>query len=227
VHKKRIRHSSLDKPLTIEEIHEIGLDRQIINEIQDDLFMYNEQNDLSQCSYLTDRPSDLSILKDIHATVTTEDASHYRALSELTHVVPCMQNVRLSDVLKLREGDGAAFARYRNSITTALQNSEFIEPNDYRDFYRSEIQPGIDSVENAINSARKSLLRDALFLGASLSISCAGLIVPELAPVAPTVGAVTGSVTAADLARSHFGKRDAAKTMNYYFLWRLGKSTNR
>lgn len=210
--------------LDFESMREIGLAQQIFQEINDDLSMYNEQNIEAQCSYLTDRPSDLTVLKGMSDSVSFEDISHYRILSQLTHSIPYLANISTEKILKLRKEEGDAFDNYRSSITKAMKSVKLVTANDYRDFYRDEIQCGINNIQHAVKNAKNTYMSDALLMAGSICISVAQLgIPPELAPVASLASGALGAATVTDIIRKHRENINGTKAMGYYFLWKLNE----
>lgn len=83
-----------------------------------------------------------------------EDISHYRILSQLTHSIPYLANISTEKILKLRKEEGDAFDNYRSSITKAMKSVKLVTANDYRDFYRDEIQCGINNIQHAVKNAK-------------------------------------------------------------------------
>ena len=66
--------------------------------------------------------------------------------------------------------------------------------NDYRDFYRDEIQCGINNIQHAVKNAKNTYMSDALLMAGSICISVAQLgIPPELAPVASLASGALGA----------------------------------
>lgn len=96
--------------------------------------------------------------------------------------------------------------------------------NDYRDFYRDEIQCGINNIQHAVKNAKNTYMSDALLMAGSICISVAQLgIPPELAPVASLASGALGAATVTDIIRKHRENINGTKAMGYYFLWKLNE----
>jgi hypothetical protein len=177
-------------------------------------------------SYLTDRELDFEAISDFE-----DQASHGKRKAMLTglqHALPSLTDVPLSKIVKLRKTEPEAFAVYRDSLRTILDElstDSAITVSRVKQAVSDCVQPEINKIKRTIRENRKtlwtSLKEDVLFGG--LIASC-GLYAGH---ISPTCGAVMAAVGGAEFARKALvtankicKEPEEIRKSNYYFLWR-------
>lgn len=218
---------------------EVQLSRQVVEEMQLDIQMAERvfQNITfelvaAQClntSFVTERPIEIEVLNDL----TTDDKiqTRNRAIRDnLTCLVPFINNISASDVLKLRNSEQEAFIRFRQALNKAIDESlssvEQFGPNEARQVYQDIIRPELANVDSKIKAGRKSLFRNtAIEVGAwSAAIGFglyAGIVPAALVPAASALGLTK---VVADLGKGILKRirpELEIKNTDMYFLWKV------
>ncbi len=185
--------------------------------------------------------------KTIGSSFLTEDSVHIDLMNSLnpendirrknslaqkylTSTVPFVEDVKLKDLMKLRENEGDAFLIYKQALDQAMtelkdSNSNF-KAKDAKELYSDVIAPSIAKMNQRVKTARKTLLqetyRPALGLVGSISFGLlSGIIPSETAAIASAVGATS---CGADMLKKIMTLGDSEKAIQnepFYFLWKV------
>lgn len=218
---------------------EVQLSRQVVEEMQLDIQMTDRvfQNVVfelvsAQClntSFVTERQIEVALLNDI--TPDNKIQMRNRAIRDnLTCLVPFIDDVSATDVLKLRNSEQEAFIRFRQALNKAVDES--LSPGrqfgsaEARQVYQDIIRPELANLDSKIKVGRKSLFRDtAIEVGAWSAAIGFGLytgIVP--AALVPAASALGLTKVVADLGKGILKRirpESEIKDADMYFIWKV------
>lgn len=183
-------------------------------------------------SFLTDNDMHINFLNSLHSN--KETIKHNRiAEKHLTSIVPFINDVKLKDILKLRNREEESFLLYRKALNEAIKNfsssSGVITEKEAKDLYADIIAPSIAQLNIKVKQAKKDLIvntyRPAIGVVGVISFGLlAGLFPPDMSEIIKALGlfkvggdAVTNLMALGD-------KETQIKTDQFYFLWKLKKT---
>jgi len=146
--------------------------------------------------------------------------------SPFSHVVPIIDTVPVSKILKLREAEAPAFELYRQSVSKSLEqakgNSDALQCQIFYDI----VKPELVRLENSIRRSRKLLLKsaaqDLIFAAGSVAIGLFGhFLPPELRVGLGGFGGVHYTHRLMQSMTKLLGDPTEAIHNRYYFLWKL------
>jgi len=182
-------------------------------------------------SFLTDNPLDISFLKTISDRPQL-DKRNQLALKHLSSIVPFVGDVRVPDLLKLRNREEEAFLNYRKALNEAITefksaDSDFTE-KQAREIYSDLIEPRLASLDKRVKVAKKDLLkksiRSIVAVAGVISFGLySGFISGETAELIKTLGLAKIAYDVVEKSIPIGEARSAIKSDDLYFLWKAKK----
>lgn len=180
-------------------------------------------------SLLTSRPFYTSFLNAISDTPEIEKRNSI-ASRHLASIVPFVEDVKLEELLKLREREALAFDNYRRALNDAISNftsskTTFTE-RDAKTLYSDVIAPGLSSLERRVKEGKRHLrtqpIRSTFALFGVIAFGVyTGFVPTEMIEIAKLLGLAKVSM---DIQKEVLALKDAEKTIrneDLYFLWRV------
>jgi hypothetical protein len=143
--------------------------------------------------------------------------------------LPTLNNLPLSELLKIRQDEWVYFDRFRQSLKEAIRqrvSSDAASPAVVAEqIYEDVIEPGLNDVTRRLDVVQKALDRKL-----ATGIAIGGLIT--------TVGVITGAPliigagiaamgSSVPVAQKYFDDKGSIELADMYFLWRLEQRANR
>lgn len=188
-------------------------------------------SEILKTSFLTDNPLDISFLKTISNNPDI-DARNNIAFEHLSSMVPFVGDIRIPDLLKLRNREEEAFLNYRKALNKAVgeftsRDAAFTK-KQAREIYSDVIEPRLAALDQRVKVAKKDLLKKGIRSVATVAgvISFglySGFFSAETAELIKNLGLAKIVYDAAQTAIPIGEAKSAIKTDDLYFLWKAKK----
>ncbi len=152
------------------------------------------------------------------------------ALNHLSSIVPFVEDVPMKNLLKLRRREKEAFISYRKALNVAIDNfggiADTFTERDAKELHADVINPKLIDLERKVKAAKRDLIKkpfrslSSVVGGISFGL-LTGLITPDIAAIAKTIGLVKFGSDTIMQAIALGDKEDAIKSDHFYFLWKL------
>jgi hypothetical protein len=185
--------------------------------------------------FLTEKDLHISFLNSLHEFPMVQQQNAIAA-KYLASIVPFIEDVNLTDIIKVRNREEEAFINYRHALSSAI--GEFVKPGEQftikeaRALHADIIAPSLASLNIRVKQAKKDLVRKPLrsLAGVVGSISfgmLTGLIKPDVAAIATAIGLVAfGRKFIGDVMALGDGE-DKVANEHLYFLWKIKKKARK
>lgn len=207
-------------PDVVKELHILYM---IFDPISDDLMLQNVWVDMYNLSYLTNREIDVNVLNAIHLEDNRLISNNIT--ESLTHLLPTVQNVDISNILELRMKEGESFKVYRDTVTSVLNNVS-TDPVSLKLAYRDLIEPEINKINLTIRNSKrnifKSLKNKVLFYSGAMTIGLYGnLFSFDVGKVLAGLGGLKFAYDIFEQVDGLFTEPSSVRDNKFYFLWKL------
>jgi hypothetical protein len=185
-------------------------------------------------SFLTNKSLHISFLQSLSNNQDIERRNSI-ACRYLSSMVPFVEDVAITDLIKLRKREEDAFIRYRHALNQAID--EFREGNafterDAKTLYSDVIAPRLSSLEQGIKDAKRDLVRKPLTsVGALVGVISFGMytgfLPSEVIAMAKALGL---SKFAYDVLEKALSLKDTEKNIrseDLYFLWKVRRTAQK
>jgi hypothetical protein len=180
-------------------------------------------------NFVTENDTHISFLNSLHFDSNIVSKNRI-AEKYLSSIVPFLNDLRITDIIKVREREQDAFLLYRKALNQATRDfsnsgSRFTI-RDAQALYGDVIAPDLAALNKKVQKAKRDLLRkpfrSATALTGVISFGLlTGLISPDISAIATTIGLVKfGS----DLVKDVMALGDAEESIKnqpFYFLWKV------
>jgi hypothetical protein len=195
----------------------------MVNRVVDDILQQDIFSRGHDLRYLTDREVDFDALR----AVTSPDLDTLsRAVSEgLTHSLPTLKQLSISQLLKLRDSEGEAFTVYRDAVAKVLREIGPSDARRVRQAFNDVILPELNRIDSVVKNAQRRLRRSAmsdLLLGAGVvSVGLfSGFLTPDVGKLLAGLGGTNFGVKALQRLNELGREPDSISDSSFYFLWR-------
>jgi hypothetical protein len=184
-------------------------------------------------SFLSDNPSTISYLQSMTDNVEIEQRN---LISEkyLTTIIPFINDVPLSEMIKLRERELDSIFRFRSALNKAI--GEYSQRNNQfniliaKQLYSDIIEPDLIKMERSLENAKRDLIKitGLKILGTTAALAFgiySGLLTENLLEVAKTLGlfGLVSEITQKAVSLNNIDK--VIRNENYFFLLKLKQSS--
>lgn len=185
-------------------------------------------------SFLTNKSLHISFLQSISNNQDIEQRNSI-AYKHLSSIVPFVEDVAITDLIKLRKREEEAFIRYRHALNEAIdefrEGSTFTE-RDAKTLYSDVIAPRLSSLEQGIKDAKRDMVRKPLTsIGALVGVISFGMYTGFLPTEVIAMAKALGfSKFAYDVLEKALSLKDTEKNIrseDLYFLWKVRRTTQR
>lgn len=221
--------------LSKKAIQDMEIDVQLADEVFRNAYFSLSTAHCLNTSFVTERELDISFINSI--TPDKEiDRRNAIIKKHLTCLVPFIDNIKTSDILKIRKEEGEAFLRFRGALNIAINESlkqkEKFTENTAREIYQDVIRPELANLEKKAQKARKSIIKDISTKIVSWGIAAigigiwAGIPSSGKAEIARSLGllAVLQSLTEGIIKGTN--TENSVEQSDMYFLWKVKKKSN-
>lgn len=158
------------------------------------------------------------------------------AMRYLTSIVPFVEDVEISELIKLRERENLSFTAYRAALNNAIDEFKssraMFNERDARALYADVIAPRLSSLEHRVKDARRHLrvqpIRTTIALAGVIAFGLyTGFIPTEMVEIAKLLG--LGKI-AMDIQKEVMALKDAERDVrneDLYFLWKVQRKAKR
>lgn len=186
-------------------------------------------------AFLTTNNLHVVFLNSLHEHPTVQQQNTIAA-KYLTSIVPFIEDVKLADIIKVRNREEEAFINYRQALSSAI--GEFVKPGERftkRDalaLHADVIAPSLASLDIKVKQAKRDLVskpaRSLAGVVGSISFGLlTGLMSPDIPAIAKTIGLVGfGTKFIGDV----MGLGDSENRIaneHLYFLWKIKKKVRK
>ncbi len=186
-------------------------------------------------AFLTESDIHISFLNSLHELPIVQKQNAISA-KHLTSIVPFVEDVKLTDIIKLRNREEDAFINYRRALSSAI--AEFVKPGEQftkkeaRALHADIIAPSLASLNIKVKQAKRDLVRKPLrsLAGVVGSISfgmLTGLISPDIPAIAKTIGLVGFGAKFIGDVMALGDSEDKIANEHLYFLWKIKKKARK
>ena len=186
-------------------------------------------------AFLTENDLHVSFLNSLHEFPTIQQQNAIAA-KHLTSIVPFVEDVKLTDIIKLRNREEEAFINYRHALNSAIaefvKHGEQFTEKEAHALHADIIAPSLASLNIRVKQAKRDLVRKPFrsLAGVVGSISfgmLTGLIKPDVAAIATAIGLVGfGAKFIGDVMALGDGD-DKIANEHLYFLWKIKKKARK
>lgn len=186
-------------------------------------------------AFLTENELHVSFLNSLHEFPIVQQQNAIAA-KHLTSIVPFIEDVKLTDIIKLRNREEEAFINYRHALNSAItefvKHGEQFTKKEARALHADIIAPSLASLNIRVKQAKRDLVRKPFrsFAGVVGSISfgmLTGLIKPDIAAIATAIGFVGfGTKFIGDM-MALGDSEDKIANEHFYFLWKIKKKARK
>jgi hypothetical protein len=179
-------------------------------------------------SFLTDKEIHIRFLQTLGTSVD-EERTNKIALEHLTTIVPFLEDLRLSDLVRLRKKEEESFTQFRAALNRSIYDfaklGKSLTRVEARQIYADIIAPELARLEKTVKQARRSLFKNvgisAVGMIGAISFGLlSGLVSPEFTAIAQAIGLTKFSGDAISNLASIKNAEDSIRHDNYYFLWK-------
>lgn len=217
----------------------ISLSKSLIEKIGwPDRYLNNEYNSVgfglvaAQCigtSFLTEKELHISILNNM-SDIPYISKRNNLIQKYITTFVPYINDLSISDVIKIRERENESFIMFRNSLGNAVdeykKNKDNITEEDAMAIYNDLILPKITKLDLSVNKAKRKFTKSvgrkvASCVGAISFGIYSGFFKSDIINIAASLGLAK---IVADLLEHTMEKSDSeesVKSEDIYFLWKV------
>lgn len=208
------------------EIHK-ALASEVVHNIAYHLFINTSLN----TSFLTDKELHLEFLRYATDDKYIDDRNSI-AFKHLTTLVPFAGDVKVKDLLKLRNREQDSFFQFRSSLNESIDAFRTSDKNfterTARAIYSDIIAPELARLEKRVKSAKRDLIstttRSLVGMVGAISFGLfTGLITAEVAKIAQAIGIVSFGADSIKKIMALGDKTRSIENANLYFLWKAKK----
>jgi hypothetical protein len=195
----------------------------MVGRIVDDILQQDVFSRGHDLRYLTDREVDFDALR---AVTSPELNTLSRAVSEgLTHTLPTLDQLSVSQLLSLRDNDGEAFSVYRDAVAKVLRELGPADSRRVQQAFNDVIAPELNRIDAVVRNAQRRLRRSAmsdLLLGAGVvSVGLfSGFLTPDIGKLLAGFGGAKFGIKALQRLNELGREPDSIRDSSFYFLWR-------
>jgi hypothetical protein len=186
-------------------------------------------------SFVTDNNVDTLFLNWFSGDHRIENTNSVVA-RHLVSIVPFLEDVRIPDLIRVRDRERESFILYRQALKEAIGNfrnkaTAFTE-KEAQEVYSDVIAPRLTLLDRRVSIAKRDLmskpLRSLVGLAGAITFGIyTGIIPAELAEIARTIGFTK---LGADILEKIMAVGDSKKAIredHMYFLWKVHRKTKR
>jgi len=186
-------------------------------------------------AFLTENDLHVSFLNSLHEFPMIQQQNAFAA-KHLTSIVPFVEDVKLTDIIKLRNREKEAFINYRHALKSAIgefvKSSEQFTEKDAHALHADIIAPSLASLDLRVKQAKRDLVSKPLrsFAGVVGSISfgmLTGLISPDIPAIAKAIGLVGFGAKFLGDVMALGDSENKIENEHLYFLWKIKKKTRK
>lgn len=215
--------------MTIQMIKDFGIVEYLLQPALNDIFQAQISTMFLDSSYITNRLFDVQMIESLRKNLPNEDIIDNSKLisDDLFHRVPFISDVRIDDIIQLREKDGQSFLVYKDKINKILKSYDKLDRKAILDIQRDIINPELHLMERSIKNNRKNLLKsiakDTVLTSVGVGIGVfSGLLPIDYAAIVGVMGGIPAISNLASNVRK-CASDDIVKNNNFYFLFQLDK----
>jgi hypothetical protein len=188
-----------------------------------------------ETSFLTEKELHIDFLNSLHGDPEIRERNSI-ALEHLESIVPFVGDVDLKDIVKLRKREEEAFIAYRQALNLAIKNftssKASFDTKEARALHADVIAPSLAVLDRKVKQAKRDLVKKPIrsLIGVVGAISfglLTGLMSPNTAAIAETVGLVKFSADVIENVISISEKEKEIENDQFYFLWKLKKKSKK
>ena len=206
------------------EIKDSGVTYFLLDEIEKNLSIQDFYSTYYSCHVLTDREFDIKLLKLINKDIYEQNARQGEIIKNLNHLVPFIDEVPITKLIKLRKKEGESFQVYRDKINSLSKNN-LLTIQDSKQIYQDEIRPELNKINLTLKNNKKILwgnIKSNVFL-ASTYISTSlftGILPTNIDKIVASVG---GFGFAKNIGQDVLKllKKPEVRNKELYFLWKI------
>jgi hypothetical protein len=174
-------------------------------------------------SFVTSSTLDLNYLQCLNVN---EDIAQKNALAleHLQVLLPFINDVPISGLLKLRRAEGDSFQEFRKALKSMINEyyneQGHFDVSDARELYGDVINPHLATIERKVKQARASLVRKSA--SAAIAVGCLAFGV-HVGAISPELSALGFYVSTRDLLTQILDKEKENEVRNdsLYYLWKV------
>lgn len=187
-----------------------------------------------QNTFLTSRDIDIQLIKLMMDNNQIE--KHNVEKKYLNALIPYINDLRIKDILRLRNKEFDSFINFRNSLSTFINeyklSDSIMNEKTIQELKQTYIIPEFNKLDKKIRSARSSLLKNQFtqtavifgFLGIGTHFGVGG---NELRTMAGLLGLTKILDSVNKNIENYQEKMNEAKANNLYFIWKVRQFKNR
>lgn len=213
-----------------QKLRRSGIVQHIFEQIANDTTFHFAYGSVWRAKYLTDLPGEAELLRGLGDNGPS--AQQHRAttlVSAMTHALPFVGDLTISEVLRIRSEISESFEQYRWALAAIIRErrDQRLSVKDAARICVAELAPRITALENKVASERRRfnnrVIATSGIVGVVVSLGLSGLVPPLVG-----CGLLGGALTALTgmLAESQSPPLDAA-TDDLYFLLRMKQAGRR
>lgn len=123
--------------------------------IIDDFLLHSIWKDHDNTTYLTNRPIDTLIMKNLGQKNFEND----NTLNYIKPILPLIENANIENLLKIRDNDYESFIVYRDKLKQIINNNNLNSEKEYNEAYHDLILPEINKMNNVLKKNKKHLIK--------------------------------------------------------------------
>jgi hypothetical protein len=212
-------------------IKELDLNTELAHQIVSDTISCLASSSSLKTSFLTDNDLHISFLNGLQHNY---EISRRNQIAEkyLTTIVPFLDEIKLTDLIKLRKREEEAFVLFRKSINNSIDeisgSSDNFSEKDAKSIYSDIIVPSLANLDIKVKKAKKDLItkpiRSLIGVAGVLSFGLiTGIISSNVSEIIKALGLLKFGT---DFIKDSIAIGDGEKEIsndNYYFLWKMRK----
>ena len=213
-----------------QKLRRSGIVQQVFQQIANDTTFHFAYGSVWRAKYLTDLPGEAELLRGLGDNGPS--AQHHRAtalVSAMTHALPFVGDLTISDILKIRSEISESFEQYRWALAAIIREhgTQRLRVQEATRICAAELAPRITMLENKVTVERRrfnnKVIATSGIVGVVVSLGLFGLMQPSVG-----CGLLGGALTALTgmLAESRSPLPEAA-TDDLYFLLRMKQAGKR
>ncbi len=144
-----------DTNVIFEDFEKIGFVDYLTDPIIDDFLLHSIWKDHDNTTYLTNRPIDTLIMKNLGQKNFEND----NTLNYIKPILPLIENANIENLLKIRDNDYESFIVYRDKLKQIINNNNLNSEKEYNEAYHDLILPEINKMNNVLKKNKKHLIK--------------------------------------------------------------------
>jgi len=223
--KKYLKNKGKYK-LSRKEMEDIAIFKGLFNQNIEDFAVQDWYTKNFDYTYLTNRSLDIDLIRMVNGDDLNRTSEYF--IDGLTHTIPALSNLSVTQLLKLRKQEGNAFEDYRNNLRRVIKELKPKSASEVREAFQEKVKPEIDKIQRKIKERNKLLIKnlsiDAIIYTGIVTIGLfSGLLPANIGTIVGALGGIGFGHSLVKRLTNFVTVPGECRENPYFFLWKVKK----